>query len=702
MNKKKVAMIKRLYAVVLSASLVFGSTLTAYAEPTEGETPQSPAVETPEVPGVPETPQDPENTAAPQNQEAPAESETPEAGSSETPAVSMPIAFISSENIISTAPAVEETSPADVAAAITSADTVIDTDKEIIVTEFSQEQFNAISGALDNAADVFSSKDEEGNTAGDYFNTGSDAAASAVSLTDIVKNDTASSDASTDISDSAAALSSFDTANAAASTDVSEAIAYASTANSAETKEAANKAKDNANAELSNAEEGLLAATSAYSAASQEVDNATAEISAAYEKVNAADQKVKEAQADLDKATINTNKAADELTKAQEEADKLAKTVKQYSDTEDDLKAIQNQYYAMMIEYYRNSKTLGNKAVYNTDGTLNVEACAKAVTEAQIQDMANAPGDKVMYLGRDLMMKLITYIIENDENVDKSTANITFGNNDPKAKVVAKDSYEGKVFTSSDYARDLSGKTVYDENGKKILVDQVVTNQDSRKDKDGNEIKRNDPVTVNWEKDSDNGIHGRTNRLKVQYTDKDNNVHTEYYNYVFKSTNNGDTVQGVSTGPVYLAAIKTNEEGIKYVDPDQSANNFDNYKKLNNAITAISDLSKYNAAKEAVDNAAKKVQNLQIEIGQLKAKLATSNAALGEKKAELATLEKALKTAKDNLATATETKTALEATVQAARNAVNGIDITRFNTTETTNPSVTNPSGTNPSGTNPS
>lgn len=97
----------------------------------------------------------------------------------------------------------------------------------------------------------------------------------------------------------------------------------------------------------------------------------------------------------------------------------------------------------------------------------------------------------------------------------------------------------------------------------------------------------------------------------VKYTDRAGVEHTEYYNYVFKSSkNDDDKINGsleMENGPIYLALVVDREGNGKWETQRViNENNFDNYGNLVKAIAAVNAFEEYKADLEDLVEAAKK------------------------------------------------------------------------------------------------
>lgn len=430
-----------------------------------------------------------------------------------------------------------------------------------------------------------------------------------------------------------------------------KAIEDAETANTTNSKKEAVNAKDSAEQEFETAKAELEKSTQVYEAVSQAAQKAQSDYDAAKSERDQAAADLVKARQELEKANSNATAAQEYMKAAQSRVKALEEKTQKYAETKEQLESIENQYYGMLIQYYR--EILGAKeTVYHDDGTLDIEANAKKLSQADINKKAASPGDTVMELGRDLARKLVTYQIMNDENVDWDSAEFVFGDQGKQTKKAR----EAIVFESGELTEEGNNK------------DQVVTNKD-RKDKDGNTITHNDTYTFKWEQSSDKTDSGRTNRFHVQYKDKDGVVHDEYYNYIYKSGDFKDNLD-LEKGQIYLARVEQNEDGTWHTTRVVDDNNFDDYKKLTDVLTAISDLEDYEKAVDAVNKAADEVNTLQQKISRLQI-TSTDTTKIDELKGRL---DQAL----EDFSTALENKAMLEDKVEEARIAVESIDLSRF------------------------
>ena len=373
--------------------------------------------------------------------------------------------------------------------------------------------------------------------------------------------------------------------------------------------EAVNKANDSIN--TTNTTNSKEEAVEAKAAAEAEVEIAKAALNEAQTKIDsiqaaweAADAKQAQAQAAADAALAN---AKENSTAALAALNAAKAQVAALENEKSELEAIKNQYYKMMVHYYRDGKIAS--AVYNADGSLNIEASAqKANADGKSVDPSYL-NDNTYAISRELLRQLVTY---------KLVANGA----DPASISFAAEGKSDKKAAEGDLVKDNKG---------------------------------NDRVTIsssyNQKWDNVNGNSGRNHHAKVTYTDKDGNPVTEYYNYILKASAYNDETD-LENGPIYLALVEYKDQAWTN-SKDTDANNFDNYQKLTAAVEA---LQNYSAAKEAVDAAAAKVAELQAEVAALEnvkiddSELAALNQRLADAIAEKAQLEEAVTAAEEALA----------------------------------------------------
>ena len=450
-----------------------------------------------------------------------------------------------------------------------------------------------------------------------------------------------------------------------------EAIANAEVANTSDDRDTAVNAKNGAEADLSAAQDGLNAATEAYNAASEAVELAEDEYNTAKGQLEEAEKLLENANAAVENAKGNADAAKARLAEAQAKVNALTNEVNELAEKKSALEEMQDQYYKAMIHFYRDPKILNYKgAVYNEDGTIDLEASAKkAIGNAdESSRLYNTSGlsDNTMALCRELMKELIMYKLEAD-GVDKNT--VEFALEGGKEK----DAGKGNIIKDSTKVND--------------KVEVELTDKQKWDDVSG-DSGRNNHVTVKYPLKDENGdpvIDEKTGEVKMV---------TEYYNYIFKSLEYGDFTgenakDELAKGPIYLARVEeVKDENGKRTGwtsyRDTSDNNLDNYLELlkayNAAVEAGEKRSEYEAAKRAVDAAVEEVERLQAELDNIK-KVSVDFSTVDA-------LEKRLNAAKTELAEKEKEKNDLEDKVDQAQAAVEGIDLSRFDVTVPVNPPI--------------
>ena len=647
---------KRLLAVLLVLVLAFSATTTVYAEEVEPSASASDSGESQDSSdsGSSSSDSSSESSSGSSSDSSSGSSSSSESAPAQESAPSAPVSVPES----APAPVAEAVAPA--VQAVAAASESIGMAHEVLVTEFDLN--SSVVPYLDEAAVYINGGTLPNSEAAETPAAGAEgqdaeAPAEAAEITGAYQDletaqsilekidviDTSRVDAATE--NTTKELTVFKEKTDEAEQLVESATQSAETANTSGSKQEATAAKEQAEVDLAKAEANLSEATDAYDAAWKEADKAQTAYEEALAEQEAAQKKIEEAQAALDSAKEKSIAAQKALKKAQDEAAKIESRVQELKENRDDLKAIRDQYYASMVYYYRS--LIGKDTVYEDDGTLNIEENAKKVVESGKAEKAALNADKSsMQLNRYLAKMLIDYLITNDANVDPATANLVIGA--PETGTVSQKASQGTVFTNAE------GQ------------DQTVV-EGSKKDIDGNRVYAGEQTSLNMTR-SNQSDGGRTNRIKVTYTDKDGVDHEEYYNYIYKSKQYDGEID-VENGAIYLALVKYDEESKKWeASRVEDENNFDDYTKLTQALQAIEDLEKYEKAREAVDEAAERVTTLEEMIASLSI----------ESPSNLNKLEEALDQARAELEEATERKLELEGVVEEARKAVAGIDLSRF------------------------
>ncbi len=441
-----------------------------------------------------------------------------------------------------------------------------------------------------------------------------------------------------------------------------DAIDDALTANTTDDKIEAYNARDNAVMELADAEDGLVEATKAFNNAETAAKKASEALENAKKDQEAADKAVANAKTELAIAKGNSAAALAQLNAAKANAEMLEKKVQKYSDNVETLQAIEAQYHAMMVQYYREL----NCEVFDENGKLDVDKSSQKALEKMVQSgddtisavdqKAVSPGTPVMQMSRYLMEQLVVYMLSADESVDATT--IQFAKEaDPV------DSKNGESIANKEWAIG----DVYTKKDKNLQNKECEFANYTTYGKKGTDTEDDAQVWVNVKNDN-----GRNNHVKVTYTDKDGQPQTKYYNYIFKNSSSYKDTMDVNNGPIYLAMIEKDPETGAWKNSEVvDDNNFDDYGKLVSAIEAIQDLEDYAKAKKAVDDAQAKVDELDKEIAKLENyKVDTT---------KIDKLKEELDKANADLAEAAKQKKVLEDKVEEARKAVAGIDLSRFN-----------------------
>ncbi len=484
-------------------------------------------------------------------------------------------------------------------------------------------------------------------------------------------------------------IKSYNEEDKTATEAANNAIEDASKANNSATLVEALENKKNAEGNLSVAEQDLLDASKAVDAADKAVNAAAEELENVKAARAAAEDEISLANTAMTNASATATAAHERLKAAQAKMDALNTKAEKLTNTQKELNEIKKQYDAFLVQYYTDVLG-GNGVVCKADGTLDFEKCAAKITDNQINGKSTSPGNKVMYLGRDLMRKLVEYMVKNEENVDFANSDFKFGDkedsfNDPTNNVkkkgetldtidankdAYKSAYEGILFES--------GSAGYDENGKRVGGGrQQVVVDENRGSKNSNGVKDliHNPDTGFYWVGKGNGDGGRTNRVLVTYKDKDGVEQKKYYNYIFKNSNYEDDISNFITGPIYLGEIKQDENGKWKVNKETDDFCLDDYTKLKDALKVVEEAKKadneYKAAKAAVDEAEERVKALEKKINELEKVQITDE--------DITKLENKLSEAQKNLDNTKKKEATLKEKVEEAKKAVDAIDLSRFN-----------------------
>jgi hypothetical protein len=465
-----------------------------------------------------------------------------------------------------------------------------------------------------------------------------------------------------------------------ASSNADSAKANVNAANNAGTLDEATAAKTAAEADLTTANNDLATLTLAFNTASANVEEVSKQLKAAEEDYGKAYDKVVAAKEELKNAKTNSDKALADLKKAEEEMAALDQEVKDLATSQAELQAIQEQQYALMVQYFRDA----NCAVYDTEGYLDIQASANNISQTKIDSMSGYVANKEtgdmeytgsikdneMLLGRYLMKQLVEYMIKNQDGVDPKTVTFSWGDSTLKKNYKDITGWQGTTFMSDTPYKD--GKKVISETSEQVAINT------QRGIHGGGKTELKDSFTIRQEK-SELPDGGRTNRVLVTYTDSEGNSHSEYYNYIFKNSTDlkeGETKTDLTKGIVYLAVVKDDGSG-RYLEEVDDENNFSDYSKL---VQALELANKAKILKDQYDEALKAVQAAEARTQDLVDQIAKIKITdLAEKSVKLEELKDALKKANEELDKAKEDKTNIEDKIKEVQKAIEDIDLTRFN-----------------------
>lgn len=350
-------------------------------------------------------------------------------------------------------------------------------------------------------------------------------------------------------------------------------------------------------------------ATKKLDGAIERFDNSTEELRKAREEYAAAVAAAEKAEEDLAKAQDSSNAiqdsqtAADFVNAAKKNAERCA--------------AARDQYYATIVQLYKDKNTTNNILQKNSDfavyvdGKLDIDASAAKVTKAiennEINGLKAGASESTYKLGRQLLRQLVEMQLIED-GVDPASI----------------------VWITDEKGKSATVGTV-DEKGNIIFGETEKLKQDS------------------GEKDND----GRTNHFTVTYTDADGNTQPpKYFNYIIKAADNGGQYNAtfetagnihLENGPIFVSEIKKVNGRWEYVPYDsQNTTYLDNYKALVAAAEEKQELE------EAVDAAADKVNEIKEEYDLAK-RVATNRTNLDALKVKLDKAEAAYKKSKQSL-----------------------------------------------------
>ncbi len=349
-----------------------------------------------------------------------------------------------------------------------------------------------------------------------------------------------------------------------------------------------------ANAHLDKAATFLAASTEKLADSDKELKEAWAQYTAAADAAQAANEALANAK-NVSGAIYDSKAAEAKLEAAQKKADKLA--------------AISQQYYAVMVEYFKNdSKTL----VLDDEGKLDAGLSAQAARNTNTKQVNVTEGitNDTWNYGRGLFNLLINYKLEEEGATD--------------IKIGTQTGDEAATAEAGWYLKSQAGTIV-----------SVSSDGKTTKSSTGNQT---------WVKKTDTKVNGRDTRIKVTYTDDNGDPQTKYYNYICKAK--ADKYEGANVdlenGVIYVAEVTYDEETktwdyAKY-NPDGSVF-LDNYNLTKD----------YTEAKEKVAAAAAEVKKLRAEVEAIETKVSDNNTRLTDLKTKLDKAQEAYDASKQSL-----------------------------------------------------
>lgn len=357
-----------------------------------------------------------------------------------------------------------------------------------------------------------------------------------------------------------------------------------------------------------------------YDNYSQAVDQMkSGEYDEAWKFVDKAEEQITEEEAKVErlKTVIQDSKAAEAAVKnAKAKAETLA--------------AMKDQFYNLLVHYFRDDKMLGSGgAKYDSEGHLDVDKCEDAAINGKKVDKAISSLDqKTFMLGRKLLEDMVVYNLL-EQGVDYDT--ISFGE--------AKDAGIKHLNEGKEDDRAWAYGELTSQNGKDRVV---IENNNTGSGKFAFYQATNN--------NGDDTKTGRTNHVYVTYDKKneDGSVEkvTRMFNIVYASKD-----EGFTDSPVFVSEIKCDENGNwsyqKYDDADRlSAGYLDRY-----------DPAMLEEADKAYNKAVKELQEAEEEAAKLRAEveslgfIATNTETRVDLEKKLEDAEKAVKESKENLAT---------------------------------------------------
>ena len=420
------------------------------------------------------------------------------------------------------------------------------------------------------------------------------------------------------------------------------------------------KDKDNAKTELGKLEQFIDSAEKQIENLQQEYDDAEKDYKKALDEVALAKDELNNAHTDAANAKKKLEEANKRVGALKEKVDTIA-------ENKEELEAIQTQYYALMVYYFRTYGT----AKYDGN-TLNVQKSVEGLSEQKINQNAIKPNDKVLKLGRDLLKDIVIYMVKTELGAD-SNANVIFHGMDD-------DNVENNIYYGYNGAKEQEAREgVVFVNGNR--QDQVVVDERDKgnsgpykKDIDGNDAKWKDARQDLWT--IANGDGGRHNRIEVSYVDENGQRQTKYYNYIFKNSDYGDYTSEnknseLSKGLVYVALVEENDDGFfNEIRLEENGYNVDNYNNVLNLLQEIANVKNYETAQKELDEALKKVEKLEKEIERLQNTSVSLDA--------LNALRDKLATANMEVGQAQERKLMLQEKIENLEGRINNVDLSRF------------------------
>jgi len=437
----------------------------------------------------------------------------------------------------------------------------------------------------------------------------------------------------------------------------------------------------NENISLEEAKQLLEKAVTDKDLASDELNNLTNFINTTNEKINTLQEEydtlagqynnllldVDNIKDELGDALDATTSAKEKLIEAQNRVDTLKGQIETIAQNKEELEAIQNQYYALLLYYHRTYKTV----VYDENGKLDLEKSAAKITQQKVDQVAQSPDKKLMKLGREYLKESVIYMLHTEYGVPADAEVIFYGDTDTQEEdnvyygvngTKVQEAREGVVFTNAQQ----QDQVVVDNSDKGISGPY-------KKDYYGNDVPWNDVRYDAWTTIKDN--YGRYNHVEVSFIDENGQRQTKYFNYIFKHSDFNDYTQEnkneeLSKGVVFLASIEEKDGQYTVERLDETGFNVDNYGNIVNILNELENIEKYNQAKIDLENAINEVKELEKKISDLK----DADVALYQ----LGELELKLSTAKENLAQAKEKKEVLEEKIKQLDADIEKVDLKKY------------------------